>query len=430
MSNKDYFIVNGGKKLKGEIHPSGNKNEALPVIAATLLTNEEVILSNIPNIIDTNIMIDIAKDLGVIVKKIKANTFSFTAKKINKDHLNDSLASRIRSSLLYMAPVIIRKGSITLPSTGGDKIGQRRIDSHLIAFRKLGVKINEQKSGCKLIGKKLSGTDFTFDEASVMATENAIMLAVLTSGKTSIYNCACEPHVQGLCNLLVAMGAKIKGIGTNMLVINGVKKLHGAKHKIMPDHIEVGSFIGLAATIGNGITIKNAYTKHMDIIFPAFAKIGLNIEVKKKDIFIPGGQKLKVHDDFGGKIPTISDQPWPSFPADLTSIMVVASLYSRGTIMIHEKMFEGRLFFVDSLIRMGAKLVLCDPHRVVITGPTKLHGVELSSPDIRAGMTMLIAALSAKGKSIIHNIKQIDRGYEGIEHKLNALGAKIERITE
>ena len=430
MSNKDYFIVNGGKKLKGEIHPSGNKNEALPVIAATLLTNEEVILSNIPNIIDTNIMIDIAKDLGVIVKKIKANTFSFTAKKINKDHLNENMASRIRSSLLYMAPVIIRKGSITLPSTGGDKIGQRRIDSHLIAFQKLGVKIKEEKAGCKLIGKKLSGTDFTFDEASVMATENAVMLATLTPGKTSIYNCACEPHVQGLCNLLVAMGAKIKGVGTNMLTINGVKKLHGAKHKIMPDHIEVGSFIGLAATIGNGITIKNAYTKHMDIIFPAFAKIGLKVEVKKKDIFIPGGQKLKVHDDFGGKIPSISDQPWPSFPADLTSIMVVASLYSKGTIMIHEKMFEGRLFFVDSLIRMGAKLVLCDPHRVVITGPTKLHGVELSSPDIRAGMTMLIAALSAKGKSIIHNIKQIDRGYEGVEHKLNGLGAKIERVTE
>ncbi|MCK4980582.1 MAG: UDP-N-acetylglucosamine 1-carboxyvinyltransferase, partial [Candidatus Delongbacteria bacterium] len=287
-----------------------------------------------------------------------------------------------------------------------------------------------QKAGCKLIGKKLSGTDFIFDEASVMATENAVMLAVLTPGKTSIYNCACEPHVQGLCNLLVAMGAKIKGIGTNMLTINGVKKLHGAKHKIMPDHIEVGSFIGLAATIGNGITIKNAYTKHMDIIFPAFAKIGLKVEVNKKDIFISGGQKLKVHDDFGGKIPSISDQPWPSFPADLTSIMVVASLFSKGTIMIHEKMFEGRLFFVDSLIRMGAKLVLCDPHRVVITGPTKLHGVELSSPDIRAGMTMLIAALSAKGKSIIHNIKQIDRGYEGIEHKLNGLGAKIERVTE
>ncbi|MDA3885062.1 MAG: UDP-N-acetylglucosamine 1-carboxyvinyltransferase [Candidatus Delongbacteria bacterium] len=430
MSNKDYFIVNGGKKLKGDIYASGNKNEALPVIAATLLTDEEVILSNIPNIIDTNIMIEIAKDLGVKVKKIKANKFSFTAKKINKGYLNDSLASRIRSSLLYMAPVIIRKGSITLPSTGGDKIGQRRIDSHLIAFQELGVKIDDKKAGCKLIGKKLAGKNFTFDEASVMATENAVMLAVLTPGKTSIYNCACEPHVQGLCNLLVAMGANIKGIGTNMLVITGVKKLHGAKHTIMPDHIEVGSFIGLAATIGNGITIKNAYTKHMDIIFPAFAKIGLNIKVNKKDIFIPGGQKLKIIDDFGGKIPSIADQPWPSFPADLTSIMVVASLFSKGTIMIHEKMFEGRLFFVDSLIRMGAKLVLCDPHRVVITGPNKLHGVELSSPDIRAGMTMLIAALSAKGKSVIYNIKQIDRGYEGVELKLNSLGAEIKRMTE
>ncbi|MBN2789215.1 MAG: UDP-N-acetylglucosamine 1-carboxyvinyltransferase [Candidatus Delongbacteria bacterium] len=430
MSTKDYFMVNGGKKLKGDIYASGNKNEALPVIAATLLTNEEVIISNIPNIIDTNIMIEIAKDLGVSVKKISANKFSFTAKKINKDYLNDGLASRIRSSLLYMAPVIIRKGSITLPSTGGDKIGQRRIDSHLLAFQELGVKIEDKKSGCRLIGEKLAGKDFTFDEASVMATENAVMLAVLTPGKTSIYNSACEPHVQGLCNLLVAMGANIKGIGTNKLIITGVKKLHSAEHTIMPDHIEVGSFIGLAATIGNGITIKNAYTEHMDIIFPAFAKIGLKVEVKKKDIFIPGGQKLKVIDDFGGKIPSISDQPWPSFPADLTSIMVVASLFSKGTIMVHEKMFEGRLFFVDSLIRMGAKLVLCDPHRVVITGPNKLHGVELSSPDIRAGMTMLIAALSAKGQSVIHNIKQIDRGYEGIEHKLNGLGADIKRLSE
>ena len=430
MTNKDYFVVNGGNKLKGNIYVSGNKNEALPVIAATLLTNEEVIISNIPNIIDTNIMIDIAKDLGVKIKKIESNKYSFTAKKIDKNYLNKGLASRIRSSLLYMAPVILRKGSITLPPTGGDKIGQRRIDSHLIAFRELGVKIKDSKLGYELVGNKLSGKKFTFDEASVMATENAIMLAVLTPGKTSIYNSACEPHVQGLCNLLVSMGAKIKGIGTNLLEITGVEKLHGTKHTIMPDHIEVGSFIGLAATIGNGITIKNSYTKHMNIIFPAFAKIGLNIEVIKSDIYIPGGQKLKVIDDFGGKIPSISDQPWPSFPADLTSIMVVASLFSKGTIMIHEKMFEGRLFFVDSLIRMGAKLVLCDPHRVVITGPNKLHGVELSSPDIRAGMTMLIAALAAKGKSIIYNIKQIDRGYENIELKLNALGADIKRISE
>jgi UDP-N-acetylglucosamine 1-carboxyvinyltransferase len=430
MTSSDYFVVRGGKKLSGDIYPSGNKNEALPVIAAALLTDEDVLIENIPDIIDTGIMIRIAEDLGCKVTKKGQNTFLFRADKKLKSKMDESLSERIRSSLLFLAPMILKSGSAVLPATGGDRIGARRIDSHLLAFVKLGVELTDNGKECVLTAKKLKGTDILLDEASVMATENAVMLAVLTPGTTSIYNAACEPHVQNLCNMLVSMGAEIKGIGTNRIEIKGVKKLHGTKHKILPDHIEVGSFMGLAAVTGSGVTIKNSYTPHMDIIFPSFTKLGIKYEVQGKDIFMPGNQKPKIVDDFGGKIPSISDQPWPSFPADLTSIMVVSAIFSKGTVMIHEKMFEGRLFFVDSLIRMGAKVVLCDPHRVVISGPEKLRPVELSSPDIRAGMALLIAALAAKGTTTIKNIKQIDRGYQDIEKKLNAIGADIVRKAE
>ncbi|MCG2760290.1 MAG: UDP-N-acetylglucosamine 1-carboxyvinyltransferase, partial [Candidatus Delongbacteria bacterium] len=374
--------------------------------------------------------IDIAKDLGCEVNKIKDNSYRFKAEKISKNSLSRNLSSKIRSSLLFLAPLLLRKGSVPLPSTGGDKIGARRIDSHLLVFLKLGVKINEIGNEYILYAAKLQGADILLDEASVMATENAVMLAVLTPGKTLIYNAACEPHVQNLCKMLLSMGADIKGVGSNRLDITGVKKLHGTKHRILPDHIEIGSFMGMAAVIGKGITIKDSYTHHLEVIFPSFSKLGIKYEVRGKDIYIPGNQKPKIKDDFGGKIPTISDQPWPSFPADLTSIMVVSAIFSKGTVMIHEKMFEGRLFFVDSLIRMGAKVVLCDPHRVVISGPEKLKPVELSSPDIRAGMALLIAALTAKGTSIIKNIKQIDRGYQDIEKKLNSIGANITRKSE
>lgn len=426
----EYFEVTGGKRLKGEISPSGNKNEALPVIAAALLTDEEVTIGNIPDIIDTNIMIDIARSLGCKVVKISPNTYSFTTENITRTSLDKSLSSKIRASLLFLAPMILRNGSVPLPSTGGDKIGARRIDSHLLAFIKLGTKMTKKGSEWLLTGGKLKGADILLDEASVMATENAVMMAVLTPGTTTIYNAACEPHVQNLCNMLVNMGADIKGIGSNRLIIKGVKKLHGTKHFILPDHIEVGSFMGLAAVTGAGVTIKDSYTEHMEVIFPAFSKLGIVYEVRGKDIFIPGMQKPKIVDDFGGKIPSVSDQPWPCFPADLSSIMVVSALFSKGTVMIHEKMFEGRLFFVDSLIRMGAKVVLCDPHRVVISGPVKLKPVELSSPDIRAGMALLIAALAAKGTTVIRNVRQIDRGYQKIEEKLNALGADIRRKKE
>ncbi len=429
MPSNDYFTVNGGKKLKGDIYPSGNKNEALPAIAATLLTDEEVIIENIPDIIDTGIMIQIAQNLGAQVKKLKNNTFSFIAADIRSGELDMNLSSKIRSSLLFLAPLILRKCEVPLPSAGGDRIGRRRIDSHLLAFVKLGVKMIHCKKGVSLKAGKLKGADILLDEASVMATENAVMLAVKTPGTTCIYNAACEPHVQNLCSMLVSMGADIEGIGSNRLVIKGVKKLHGTRHRILPDHIEAGSFMGLAACTGGGVTVKEAYTPHMEVIFPAFRKLGIEFEVKGKDIFVPGSQKPVILDDFGGKIPSISDQPWPCFPADLTSIMVVSAVFSKGTVMIHEKMFEGRLFFVDSLIRMGAKVVLCDPHRVVISGPQKLKPVELSSPDIRAGMALLIAALSAKGTSVIRNIRQIDRGYQEIEKKINALGADIKRIN-
>ena len=430
MPANDYFTVNGGRKLKGDIYASGNKNEALPVIAATLLTEDEVIIDNIPDIIDTNIMINIASDLGVKVKKLTKNSYRFQADDLKGSGLNMELSSKIRSSLLFLAPLLLRKGEVPLPSAGGDRIGARRIDSHLLAFVKLGVKIAEGKKGVILKAGKLKGAEILLDEASVMATENAVMLAVKTPGTTVIYNAACEPHVQNLCGMLISMGADIKGAGSNRLVIKGVKKLHGTRHRILPDHIEAGSFMGLAACTGGGVTVKEAYTPHMEVIFPAFRKLGIEFEVRGNDIFVPGPQKPVVSDDFGGKIPSISDQPWPCFPADLTSIMVVSAVFSKGTVMIHEKMFEGRLFFVDSLIRMGAKLVLCDPHRVVITGPQKLKPVELSSPDIRAGMALLIAALSAKGTSVIKNIRQIDRGYQEIEKKINALGADIIRKSE
>jgi len=340
------------------------------------------------------------------------------------------MSSKIRSSLLFLAPLLLRKGIVPLPSSGGDKIGRRRIDSHLLVFKKLGVEIKFENEMCILSSKNIKGCSILLDEASVMATENAVMLAVLAQGKTTIYNAACEPHVQNLCRMLNSMGGNITGIGTNRIVIEGVKELHGTFHKVLPDHIETGSFMGLAACMGSGITIKDAYTVHMDIIFPAFRKLGIEHEVKGNDIFIPGDQRPVIKDDFGGKIPEISDQPWPSFPADLTSIMVVSAVFSQGMIMIHEKMFEGRLFFVDSLIRMGAKLVLCDPHRVVVSGPQKLKPVELSSPDIRAGMALLIAALSAEGTSAIRNIRQIDRGYEDIDLKLNSIGARIRRIND
>jgi len=426
--HNDTFVIEGGKKLSGEIIPSGNKNEALAVIAAVLLTEDEVILKNVPEIIDTSIMIEIVNKLGADVKKIAQNEYSFKAKTISSSSLDIELSSKIRSSLLVMGPLLNRCNSVVLPSSGGDKIGKRRIDTHILALKQFGVDISFENE-CRLDTKGLKGAYILLDEASVMATENAVMAAVLAKGETTIYNAACEPHVQGLCNMLNSMGAKISGVGTNRLDILGVKKLKGCTHKILPDHIEIGSFIGLAIATKSDLTIKGGHNEHMDIIYPAFEKIGVKFDIDGSDIIVKSNQDLVINDDFGGKIPSISDQPWPCFPADLTSIMVVTSLFSKGTILIHEKLFEGRLFFTDSLIRMGGKMVLCDPHRIVITGPNELTGVELSSPDIRAGMALLIAALAANGESVIHNVRQIDRGYQDIDKRLQQLGASINRIS-
>jgi len=422
------FIVEGGHRLNGEILPSGNKNEALPVIAAALLTDEEVIIENIPDIQDTRIMLDLAKILGAEVNKVGDHAYSFKAVNLIPENIAHESAARIRASLLFMGPLLARTGKVSLPVAGGDKIGRRRVDTHILAFEKMGAKVSFGEE-CVLSCSNLKGRYILLDEASVMATENAIMAAVLAVGTTTIYNAACEPHVQGLCNMLNAMGADIAGIGTNLLTIKGVNRLHGCRHRIMPDHIEIGSYIGMAAATKSSILIKDAYSQHMDIILPAFERIGIKVKIQGKDLFIPEKQKLVVKDDLGGKIPVISDQPWPCFPADLTSIMVVSALFAKGTVMVHEKLFESRLFFTDALIQMGGKIVLCDPHRVVINGPSELRGVKLSTPDIRAGMSMLIAAMAAEGTSTINNVIQIDRGYEKIDERLNKIGAKITRIA-
>ncbi len=420
------FIVEGGRKLKGKITPSGNKNEALAVIAAAMLTDEKVILENIPEILDTKIMLEILESLGAEVKQLAKGSYSILAKEIG-DCLDNKLTSKIRSSLLFLAPMLARKGFAKMPSSGGDKIGRRRVDTHILAFKKFGAKL-EIAADVIISLERAIGSDLILDEASVMATENAIMMAVLAKGRTTIYNAACEPHVQNLCKMLIAMGAKISGIGSNYLIIEGVEKLNGTTHRVLPDHIETGSLIGLAMATRSKLQLENCYNQHLDIILPHFKKIGASYQIMGNDIIVDGTKEAIIEDDLGGKIPIISDQPWPCFPADLTSLMVVAAIFSKGTVIIHEKMFEARLFFTDSLIRMGAKIVLCDPHRVVVTGPNQLRGIEMSSPDIRAGMSLLIASLAAEGQSIIHNVRQIDRGYEAIDQRVNKLGASIKRI--
>ena len=425
MNKSQYFHIIGSKSVDSEISVSGNKNEALPVIAAALLTEEKVVLKNIPAIEDTKIMAQIAEGLGAKVE-VNGNDITIESSRLNSSDMDSDLSSKIRSSLLFVAPLLHRFKSVTLPNSGGDKIGKRRIDTHLDGFIKMGATLHTDDAHTLTIDQP-QAVYHLFDEASVMATENIIMFASLVEGKTTIYNAACEPHVQGLCNMLSKMGVQFEGIGTNRLIINGVKKLSGVEHTVGPDHIETGSFIGLAASTNSKLRIKNSYTEHMDIILPAFRKIGVNCEVDGKDIVVNKGGDRSIISDYDGTIPVISDQPWPCFPADLTSIIVVTALFSKGTLVVHEKMFEARLFFTDNLIRMGGKIVLCDPHRVVINGPSELRGINMSSPDIRAGMALLIAALAADGKSTIHNIRQIDRGYQDIDNRLIKAGFTIER---
>ena len=422
------FIVTGGKKLSGEITPAGNKNEALPLLAAVLLTESTVTIHNLPDIGDIGSMKKILESLGVTIRFLGESSWEFDASNLISFEPDATLSKAIRGSFLLLAPLLHRFGKTKAYIPGGDTIGKRRLDTHVIPLSKMGAKFTHGVDHFSATSKGLKGCYLLLDEASVMATEHLVMAAVLAKGTTTIYNAACEPHVQGLCNMLVAMGADISGIGSNLLVIEGVTELGGTEHRVSPDHIEIGSFIGLAAVTGSEITIKNVDFDKLGQILPYFSRLGVNVKQVGDDMLIPAKQSLKIQNDLDQSIPKIDDAPWPGFPADLSSIMTIVATQCDGNILIFEKLFESRLFWVDKLIGMGAKIVLCDPHRAVINGPSPLRGTTLHSPDIRAGMALLIAALCAKGTSEIHNIYQIDRGYQSIDTRLNALGADIQRV--
>ncbi len=432
------FIIEGGKELHGEITPQGAKNEALQVISAVLLTDQEIEISNIPDIIDVNKLIEILRNLGVKIQKKKKGTYTFKADDLNLDYLkSDEFKTKgagLRGSIMIMGPLLARFGSAFMTKPGGDKIGRRRLDTHFDGFKKLGaeVVIDNEANFFGIKADKLKGTYILLDEASVTGTANIILAAVLAEGTTTIYNAACEPYIQQLSKMLNNMGAKISGIGSNLLTIEGVKKLGGTKHKILPDMIEIGSWIGLAAITRSEITIKNVSWENLGQIPRVFEKLGIKLIKKGDDMLIPKQEKYQIGNFMDGSILSVSDAPWPGFTPDLLSIVLVTATQAEGTVLVHQKMFESRLFFVDKLIDMGAKIILCDPHRATVIGLNRqspLKATTMSSPDIRAGVSLLIAALSAKGTSIIHNIEQIDRGYEAIDKKLNALGANIQRVS-
>jgi UDP-N-acetylglucosamine 1-carboxyvinyltransferase len=423
----DAFVIEGGRPLNGRIRATGNKNGALPILAACLLTADEVVLHNVPRILDVQTMLDLMADLGVDVDWIGDNDVRVQAADVTKTELDEVLCRRIRASVLLAGPLLARFGSAIVPPPGGDVIGRRRVDTHVHAFQQLGATIDFDRK-FTMRADKLIGKHIFLDEASVTGTENAVMAATLAHGETVFGNAACEPHVQDLCRFLNALGADIEGIETNVLRVQGSETLHGAEYTIGPDHIEIASFIGLGAITAGEIVIENCYPKDLIAIWPAFERLGIRVEVEGNDIRVPDGQRLEIEDDIGGAIPKIDDGPWPAFPADLTSIAVAVATQAKGTVMIFEKMFENRLFFVDKLVGLGARIILCDPHRVVVTGPAKLYGERMSSPDIRAGMAMLIAALAAEGTSTIGNVREIDRGYERIDERLRGLGASIERV--
>jgi len=430
------FEVTGGKKLKGEITPQGAKNEALQVISAVLLTAEKVTIHNIPDIIDVNLQIELLQGLGVIVERIDRHSCTFDAATINIDYLASpvfrKMTGRLRGSVMLAGPMLARFKRAYVPKPGGDKIGRRRLDTHIIGFQKLGAQFDYDGDASFFLLKTshLKGTDMLLDEPSVTGTANIIMAAVMATGITTIYNAACEPYIQQLCKMLNSMGAKISGIGSNMITIDGVEELHGATHTILPDMIEVGSFIGLAAMTQSDIIIKNAGIDHLGIIPEKFLQLGIKMNFVGDDIHIPEQDIYEVQTFLDGSVLTISDHPWPGFTPDLLSIVLVVATQAKGSVLIHQKMFESRLFFVDKIIEMGAHIVLCDPHRAVVIGlerKNQLRGIQMSSPDIRAGVALLIAALSAEGKSIIQNIEQIDRGYQNIDERLRNLGAAIVR---
>ena len=420
------FVIEGGRPLSGTVRASGNKNGALPILAACVLASDEVHLSNVPRIRDVETMVELLADLGAGVEWTGSNEVRVDPRDISKTDLDPDLAREIRASFLLAGPLLARFGRVTVPPPGGDVIGRRRLDTHVHAFSALGAEFSID-GVYELSSNGLRGARVYLDEASVMGTENAIMAAVLAEGETMLANAACEPHIQDLCRFLVSIGAEIEGIGSNVLRIGGVERLHGGQYEIGPDHIEVASFVGLAAATGGEIVVEGVEPDDLVSIVPAFRKLGIEMEVGERSVRLPAGQRLVIEDDLGGQIPKIDSGVWPAFPADLTSIAVAVATQARGTILIFEKMFENRLVFVDKLVTMGARIILCDPHRVVVTGPAKLYGERLESPDIRAGMAMLIAALCAEGTSTIGNIGQIDRGYERIDERLRDLGAAIER---
>lgn len=433
------FVIEGGHKLSGEILPQGAKNEVLQVVCATLLTSEEVTITNIPNILDVNNLIQLLRDMGVKVSMKGVGEYSFKADEVNLNYLEskDFLArcSRLRGSVMLVGPLVARFGKAMISKPGGDKIGRRRLDTHFLGIQKLGAdfEYDEENGLFSITADKLKGTYMLLDEASVTGTANIVMASVLADGETTIYNAACEPYVQQLCRMLNSMGAKISGIASNRLVIQGVKELKGCTHNVLPDMIEVGSFIGMAAMTGSEITIKNVSYDNLGIIPDSFRRLGIKLEQRGDDIFVPCQEHYEIESFIDGSIMTIADAPWPGLTPDLLSVMLVVATQAKGSVLIHQKMFESRLFFVDKLIDMGAQIILCDPHRAVVIGHDhnfRLRGKTMSSPDIRAGIALLIAAMSADGISHIQNIEQIDRGYQHIEQRLSALGARITRVED
>jgi UDP-N-acetylglucosamine 1-carboxyvinyltransferase len=431
------FEVTGGTRLKGEIIPQGAKNEALQILCAVLLTPEKIVIANVPDIVDVNKLIDLLKALGVKVEKSGHEEYTFQADEVNVDYLNSpefkKKGAALRGSIMIVGPLLSRFGKGYIPRPGGDKIGRRRLDTHFIGFQNLGAKFeyDENDSFYRVEASNLQGCYMLLDEASVTGTANIVMAAVMAKGTTTIYNAACEPYIQQLCKMLNRMGAKISGIGSNLLVIDGVEYLGGTTHRMLPDMIEIGSFIGLAAMTQSEITIKNVAYKELGVIPDVFRKLGIKMELRGDDLFIPSQDSYEIDTFIDGSIMTLADAIWPGFTPDLLSIALVVATQAKGSVLIHQKMFESRLFFVDKLIDMGAQIILCDPHRATVIGLNHHHalkGISMTSPDIRAGVALLIAAMSAEGKSIIDNIEQIDRGYQRIDERLNAIGAKIKRV--
>lgn len=431
------FQVQGGAKLKGEITPQGAKNEALQIISAVLLTAEKITITNIPDIIDVNLQIELLGDIGVKVNRISRDTCTFQADSVDPDYLGSEAfrkkSGKLRGSVMIAGPMLARFKKAYIPKPGGDKIGRRRLDTHIIGFQKLGAQFNydDNNNVMELKAPNLKGTYMLLDEPSVTGTANIVMAAVMAEGTTTIYNAACEPYLQQLCKMLVRMGAKISGIGSNLLTVEGVQKLNGTEHTMLPDMIEVGSFIGLAAMTQSEITIKNVGLQHLGIIPEKFQQLGIEMDFRGDDIFVPAQEVYEIQTFLDGSILTVSDHPWPGLTPDLLSIILVTATQAIGSVLIHQKMFESRLFFTDKLAEMGAQIILCDPHRATVVGLGRkhpLHGITMSSPDIRAGVALLIAALSAEGSSLIQNSEQIDRGYQNIDTRLNNLGANIKRV--